>query len=168
MSCSVAAPAFDEESQSGWGDLNDQVQFSQIPADQIPVAPCTSKYESGSSASSSTGDSCTCRINAKNASVRCIHDITWGSPGTPVYQEIRNTRPFMEYSRLFDATDADLTNFRDYCELSGDPRSGSWASRLHRSDDFIRFVSHLMVKEMLMLHGGEARRRIIFVPRKFK
>ncbi|MAT15682.1 MAG: hypothetical protein CMJ46_10500 [Planctomyces sp.] len=95
------------------------------------------------------------------------------SPAVPrelSYQpEMLNTVPLMEYSRMFDATDADLVaNFRDYYELSGDPRSGSWQSRLHRTDEFIRFVSHLMIKEMLMLHGGEARRRIIFVPRKFK
>ncbi|MCA9040478.1 MAG: hypothetical protein KDA65_09040 [Planctomycetaceae bacterium] len=87
----------------------------------------------------------------------------------PGYAESLVTKPIMEYSRIFDATDADLVaNFRDYYELSGDPRSGSWESRLHRKDEYIRFVTHLMIKEMLMLHGGEARRRIIFVPRKFK
>ncbi|QDU80429.1 hypothetical protein Pla110_21590 [Polystyrenella longa] len=99
-----------------------------------------------------------------------MYQVTPGEPlELPMYQEALNSRPFMEYSRMFDATDADLVaNFRDYYELSGDPRSGSWESRLHRTDDYIRFVSHLMIKEMLMLHGGEARRRIIFVPRKFK
>lgn len=75
----------------------------------------------------------------------------------------------MSYTRIFDGDDADLVAaLRDYVELSGDLRSGGWEAYLQRSEDFIRFASHMMIVEMLMLHGGEARHRIIFTGRKYK
>jgi hypothetical protein len=71
-------------------------------------------------------------------------------------------QPLMAYIRLFDGSDPKLTaRLRDYRELSGDLRSGGWEAYLHRSDDFIRFTSHLMVVEMLQLHGGESKRRVV-------
>jgi len=71
-------------------------------------------------------------------------------------------QPLMAYIRLFDGSDPKLTSrLRDYRELSGDLRSGGWEAYLHRSDDFIRFTSHVMVVEMLQLHGGEAKRRVV-------
>jgi hypothetical protein len=79
------------------------------------------------------------------------------------------TKPFMSYTRLFDGTDADLlATLRDYLELSGDQRSGGWEGYLHRSEDFMRFTAHLMIVEMLTLHGGEAKRRIVFKLRKLR
>jgi hypothetical protein len=33
-------------------------------------------------------------------------------------------------------------------------RSGGWEAYLHRSDDFLQFASHVLVIEMLELHGG--------------
>lgn len=78
-------------------------------------------------------------------------------------------RPLMSYTRLFDGADADLVaNLRDYVELSGDERSGGWEAYLHRSEDFIRFTSHLMIVEMLTLHGGEAKRRFVFALRNHR
>ena len=72
----------------------------------------------------------------------------------------------MSYTRVFDGTDANLTaQLRDYVELSGDLRSGGWRAYLHRSEDFIRFTQHRMVVEMLTLHGGEGKRRIVFKKR---
>ena len=32
----------------------------------------------------------------------------------------------------------------------------------------MRFTAHLMIVEMLMLHGGEAKRRIVFKLRKLR
>jgi hypothetical protein len=70
--------------------------------------------------------------------------------------------PIMAYTRMFDGADADLVAaLRDYVELSGDRRSGGWEAYLHRSEDFIRFTAHRMILEMLMLHGGEGRRRFV-------
>lgn len=77
--------------------------------------------------------------------------------------------PLMSYSRIFDGVDADLTaELRDYVELSGDLRSGGWEAYLQRSDDFIRFACHQMIVEMLTLHGGEGKRRVVFKWRKYK
>jgi hypothetical protein len=72
------------------------------------------------------------------------------------------TLPVMSYTRLFDGADAGLTaNLRDYVELRGDLRAGGWEAYLHRTDDFIRFCCHRMIEEMLIIHGGEARRRYV-------
>jgi hypothetical protein len=77
--------------------------------------------------------------------------------------------PFMSYTRMFDGADADLAAaLRDYVELSGAVRSGGWEAYMHRSDDFIKFTTHLMISEMLALHGGEGRHRLVLKPRKFK
>jgi hypothetical protein len=76
-------------------------------------------------------------------------------------------QPIMSYTRLFDGSDAELTALlRDYVILSGDLRSGGWEAYLHRTEDFIRFTSHRMIVEMLTLHGGESRRRYVWMLRK--
>lgn len=76
-------------------------------------------------------------------------------------------KPLMAYTRMFDGADADFAaSLRDYLELRGDMRSGGWEGHLYRTDDFIRFASHRMIVEMLLLHGGEARRRFVFKTRK--
>lgn len=78
-------------------------------------------------------------------------------------------RPVMAYSRFFDGADADLVaELRDYVELNGDLRKGGWEAYLQRSDDFIRFVCHRMIEEMLTLHGGEGKRRIVVKLRKYR
>lgn len=78
-------------------------------------------------------------------------------------------QPFMSYTRLFDGTDAKLVaNVRDYLEVHADQRSGGWEGYLSRTEDFIRFASHRMIVEMLTLHGGEGKRRIVFKLRKYK
>lgn len=78
-------------------------------------------------------------------------------------------QPFMSYTRMFDGSDADLAAaLRDYYELSGDLRSGGWEAYMHRSDDFIKFTAHLMIQEMLALHGGQGRHRLVLKPRKYR
>ena len=78
-------------------------------------------------------------------------------------------KPLMSYTRMFDGTDSELVAaLRDYVELSGDQRGGGWEAYLSRSEDFIRFTAHLMIVEMLILHGGDARRQIVFKSRKYK
>jgi hypothetical protein len=73
-------------------------------------------------------------------------------------------QPVMSYTRLFDGSDAALTALlRDYVVLSGDLRSGGWEAYLHRTEDFIRFTSHRMIVEMLTLHGGESKRRYVWL-----
>jgi hypothetical protein len=76
--------------------------------------------------------------------------------------------PLMSYTRIFDGADGDLcAALRDYVELNGDLRSGGWEAYLHRSDDFIRFTSYRMILEMLSLHGGEGKHRMILKFRKY-
>lgn len=88
-------------------------------------------------------------------------------PLTP--PEFDPLKPFMSYTRLFDGSDADLVaNLRDYLEVHADMRSGGWEGYLNRSDDFIRFASFMMVREMLTLHGGEGKRRLILKFREYK
>lgn len=88
-------------------------------------------------------------------------------PPEPLVADPR--RPIMSYTRLFDATDADLTaTLRDYVELNGDLRSGGWKAYLDRSEDFLRFAAHRMITEMLVLHGGEGRRRYVWTVRKLR
>jgi hypothetical protein len=78
-------------------------------------------------------------------------------------------QPLMSYTRLFDGADQDLVNrLRDYLELRGDRRSGGWEAHLHRSEDFIRFTTHLMILEMLSLHGGATKSRIVFKWRRYR
>jgi hypothetical protein len=86
----------------------------------------------------------------------------WSAAATPV-------EPLMAYTRIFDGSDSALVaELRDYAELSAELRGGSWEGYLKRSDDFIRFACHQMIKEMLTLHGGEARRRIVLKFRKIR
>jgi hypothetical protein len=42
-------------------------------------------------------------------------------------------------------------------------RSGGWEAYLHRSDDFLRFTAHILVVEMLTLHGGPLKTEKIFL-----
>lgn len=83
-------------------------------------------------------------------------------PVGPVAPTFDPRQPLMSYTRLFDGSDDKVVaRLRNYVALSGDLRSGGWEGYLHRSEDFIRFTAHLMVVEMLQLHGGEAKRRFI-------
>lgn len=78
-------------------------------------------------------------------------------------------QPLMSYTRMFDGADPKLTaRLRDFVELSGDLRAGGWESYLYRSEDFIRFTAHVMIVEMLQMHGGEARKRVVFKLRKYR
>ncbi|ODA36330.1 hypothetical protein A6X21_16095 [Planctopirus hydrillae] len=97
------------------------------------------------------------------------NDMSYAAPMPVSMPTFDPTRPLMSYTRLFDGADSRVVaNLRDYVELSGDLRAGGWEAYLQRSDDFIRFTSYLMIVEMLQLHGGEARRRIVVKKRKYK
>jgi hypothetical protein len=93
-------------------------------------------------------------------------------PAMPVPNGILTPTPYeplMSYTRLFDGASAELTaTFRDYLELRDDLRSGGWKASLFRTEDFIRFTTHRMIVEMLALHGGETRHRVVFVWRREK
>jgi hypothetical protein len=70
----------------------------------------------------------------------------------------------MSYTRFFDGADRQLIQaLRGYYVLRGDMRSGGWEAYLHRSDDFLRFTSHILVVEMLTLHGGPLKTEKIFL-----
>ena len=75
----------------------------------------------------------------------------------------------MSYTRMFDASDAELlSRLRDYLELTGNRDLGGVDGHLQDVDRFVRFVSHVMIGEMLTLHGGEGRTRIVLKLRKYK
>jgi hypothetical protein len=72
--------------------------------------------------------------------------------------------PIMSYTRYFDGADRQLIQaLRGYYVLRGDMRSGGWEAYLHRSDDFLRFTAHILVVEMLTLHGGPLKTEKIFL-----
>ncbi|HLJ11393.1 MAG TPA: hypothetical protein VKU82_09390 [Planctomycetaceae bacterium] len=73
-------------------------------------------------------------------------------------------QPIMSYTRFFDGADRPLMQaLRGYYILRGDLRSGGWEAYLHRSDDFLKFASHVLVIEMLTLHGGPLKTEKIFM-----
>lgn len=77
--------------------------------------------------------------------------------------------PLMAYVRLFDSTDRRLiARLSDYLELTGQMRSGDLQAYMKRSDFFRKFTAHVMISEMLTLHGGEARRQLILKSRKYR
>lgn len=79
------------------------------------------------------------------------------------------TEPLMAYVRLFDATDRRLiARLSDYLELTGQLRSGDLEAYMKRSEFFRKFTAHVMISEMLQLHGGEARRQLILKPRRYR
>ena len=64
-------------------------------------------------------------------------------------------QPVMSWTRFFDGADRELIQaLKGYYYLKGDTRSGGWQAYLHRSDDFLRFASHMMVVEMMRKHGA--------------
>ncbi len=78
-------------------------------------------------------------------------------------------QPLMSYVRMFDATDANLVaRLSDYLELSGETRTGDVSAFMRRTDFFQKFTAHVMISEMLSLHGGEARRRWVLKSRQYR
>lgn len=84
-------------------------------------------------------------------------------------EDFNPREPLMAYVRMFDSTDARLVaRLADYLELSGETRSGDLEAYMKRSDFFRKFTAHVMISEMLMLHGGESRRRFLLKQRRYK
>lgn len=83
--------------------------------------------------------------------------------------EVAAAEPLMAYVRLFDATDRRLiARLSDYLELTGQLRSGDLEAYMKRSEFFRKFTAHVMISEMLQLHGGEAQRQLVLKPRKYR
>ena len=75
----------------------------------------------------------------------------------------------MSYVRMFDATDANLVaRLSDYLELSGETRTGDVSAFMRRTEFFQKFTAHVMISEMLSLHGGESRRRWVMKSRQYR
>ena len=74
----------------------------------------------------------------------------------------RPIEPIMSYTRFFDGADPELVKLlKAYRHYRGDMRSGGWEAYLHRSEDFLHFTSHVMIVEMLNLHGGTLRTEMV-------
>lgn len=75
-----------------------------------------------------------------------------------------NLRPVMSYTRFFDGASPELIHrLKCYYVRRGDMRSGGWEAYLHRSDDFLRFTAHVLVLEMLSMHGGSLTTEKVFL-----
>jgi hypothetical protein len=71
--------------------------------------------------------------------------------------------PLMSYTRFFDGADPVLVkSLKAYVKHRGDLRSGGWEGYLQRSEDFLQFTSHLMILEMLQLHGGQLKSETVW------
>jgi hypothetical protein len=78
-------------------------------------------------------------------------------------------QPLMSYTRMFDGADsAFVATLRDWLELNANRRAGGWEASLHRTQEFIQCCSHLMIVEMLTLHGGEAQKRLVIKHRNYR
>jgi hypothetical protein len=95
--------------------------------------------------------------------------LLYDEPVVVAPNKFETTEPLMAYVRLFDATDQRLIDrLSDYLELTGQLRSGDLEAHMKRSEFFRKFTAHVMISEMLQLHGGEARRRLVLKPRKYR
>lgn len=84
-------------------------------------------------------------------------------------QEFDPRQPLMSYVRMFDGTDAALVaRLTDYLELSGETRTGDVSAFMRRTDFFQKFTAHVMIAEMLSLHGGEAQHRWVLKSRQYR
>ena len=95
--------------------------------------------------------------------------LMYDEPVAVTPNQFETVEPLMAYVRLFDATDQRLIDrLSDYLELTGQLRSGDLEAHMKRSEFFRKFTAHVMISEMLQLHGGEARRRLVLKPRKYR
>lgn len=105
----------------------------------------------------------------QNADQRTVPALIYGDRVLTGPAEFDPGEPLMAYVRLFDSTDQALVSrLSDYLELSGETRSGDLEAWMKRSDFFRKFTAYLMINEMLTLHGGEAHRRLLLKPRKYR
>lgn len=67
----------------------------------------------------------------------------------------------MSYTKFFDSKDPEIVGLmRDYVEIQGDQRSGGWEGYMERTEDFVRFACHVMIVDMLSLHGGAMKTKM--------
>jgi len=128
--------------------------------------PGTPRLESAPAIPHLSTDRTTGPLNADEETVPALvygNRVLTGSP------EFDPGEPLMAYVRLFDSTDQALVSrLSDYLEMSGETRSGDLEAWMKRSDFFRKFTAYLMINEMLTLHGGEAHRRLLLKPRKYR
>lgn len=85
----------------------------------------------------------------------------WGGDDS---KPLAGAEPLMAYTRYFDGADPKLVrSLKNYVTYRGDLRSGGWEAYLHRTDDFVRFASYLMIVEMLSIHGGVAETESVWM-----
>jgi len=88
-------------------------------------------------------------------------------PGEVVEFESDITKPVMSYTKMFDGKDDEIVQLlRDYVEIHGDRRSGGWEGYMQRTDDYIDFCCHVMIVDMLTLHGGGLKTKVWLKKRK--
>lgn len=105
--------------------------------------------------------------DSRNTVPALVYDEQIVMPATDA--EFDPHEPLMAYVRIFDSTDRRLVSrLADYLELSGESRSGDLEAWMQRTEFFRKFTAHVMISEMLALHGGESRRRLVLKPREYR
>lgn len=70
--------------------------------------------------------------------------------------------PVMSHTQIYLGNDPHVTQaLKNYVYFHDDARFGGWEAYLQRSDDFIRFCSHLHISEMLSARGGSRKTRVV-------
>ncbi len=72
-------------------------------------------------------------------------------------------RPVMSHTRIYHGHDRQFTEaLSNYYFFRDDERFGGFHSYLQRSEDFIRFCSHMHISEMLTARGGAGQTRVVW------
>jgi len=74
-----------------------------------------------------------------------------------------STAPVMQHTRAYNGHDPEFTEaLASYYYFRDDARFSGWQSYLERSDDFIRFCTHMHIWEMLSARGGAGETRVVW------
>lgn len=70
--------------------------------------------------------------------------------------------PVMSHTQIYLGNEPHVTQaLKNYVYFHDDARFGGWEAYLQRSNDFIRFCSHMHISEMLSARGGSRKTRVV-------
>jgi len=70
--------------------------------------------------------------------------------------------PVISHTQIYLGNEPHVTQaLKNYVYFHDDARFGGWEAYLQRSDDFIRFCSHMHISEMLSARGGSHKTRVV-------
>ncbi len=84
-------------------------------------------------------------------------------PEQPPSCPVPSSEPVLQHTAVYVGNDPDVTEaLANYFYFRNDRRFGGWQGYLQRSDDFIRFCSHMHISEMLSARGGAGETRVVW------